>query len=81
MTDTSPYVRDERAQPGAQPHPARTKSQHGEAETYRSLVNTSRSASRYQRLDRNSDPARALAAIPDQALINRPGAPCCKEGS
>lgn len=81
MTDTNPYVRDERGQPGAQLHPVSTKPQQSRAdETYRGLVNPSRPAGRYQRLDRNSDPARALPAMPDQAPVNWPRDPHCKEG-
>ncbi|MET7671925.1 hypothetical protein [Micromonospora luteifusca] len=47
----------------------------------RGPVNPPRSAGRYQLLDRNSDPARALPANPDQAPVNRPRDPYCKEGS
>ncbi|MFF4875334.1 MULTISPECIES: hypothetical protein [unclassified Micromonospora] len=43
-------------------------------------MNPSRPAGRYQRLDRNSDPARALPAMPDQAPVNWPRDPHCKEG-
>ncbi|WP_255545536.1 hypothetical protein [Micromonospora tarensis] len=44
-------------------------------------MNPSRPVGRYDLLDRNSDPARTLPAIPDRAPVNRLRNLPCKKGS